>query len=160
MPENELKRNNQPTTHMKKVLFICTHNSARSQMAEALLKQACGEFFHVESAGTQPGQLNPLAVEAMAELGIDISQNQTKSIFPFMRERPGYNYVISVCDESLHEHCPTFPAGTRYLKWSFPDPSKAAGTEEEKLARMREVRDALKSRISAWCDEVCCQQVA
>ena len=130
---------------MKKVLFICTHNSARSQMAEALLKHSCGEFFQVESAGTEPGQLNPLAIEVMAELGIDISQNKTKSIFPFMRERPGYNYVISVCDESAHEHCPTFPAGARYVQWSFPDPSKFEGTREERLARIREVRDAIKA---------------
>lgn len=145
---------------MKKVLFICTHNSARSQMAEALLKQTCGEFFHVESAGTQPGQLNSLAVEAMAELGIDISQNKTKSIFPFMRERPGFNFVISVCDESVHEHCPTFPAGARYLQWSFPDPSKFTGTHEEKLAWTRELRDAIKARIQAWCDETCVAEVA
>jgi len=101
---------------MKKVLFICTHNSARSQMAEALLKQNCGGFFHVESAGTQPGQLNPLAVEAMAELGIDISQNKPKSIFPFMRERPGFNFVISVCEESAHEHCPISSFSSSY-RW-------------------------------------------
>jgi arsenate reductase len=144
---------------MKKVLFVCTHNSARSQMAEALLKQICGESFHVESAGTRPGQLNPLAVEAMAELGIDISQNKTKSIFPFIRERPPFNYVISVCDESAQEHCPTFPSGVEQLQWSFPDPSKFTGTQEEKLARTREVREAIKKRIDAWCAETCVEHV-
>lgn len=145
---------------MKKVIFVCTHNSARSQMAEALLKQLCGEFFEVQSAGMQPGPLNPLAIEAMAELGIDISQNRTKSIFPFMRERPGFDYVISVCDESAPEHCPTFPAGAQQLRWSFPDPAKFDGTHEQKLAQTREVRDALKQRIEAWCAETCAHQVA
>ena len=124
-------------------------------MAEALLKQSCGDLFHVESAGTQPGQLNPFAVKAMAEVGIDISQNKTKSIFPFLRERPGFNYVISVCDEDVHEQCPTFPAGARYVQWSFPDPSKFTGTDAEKLERTREVRDAIKASIQAWCEEIC-----
>ena len=124
---------------MKKVLFICNHNSARSQMAEALLKQTCGEFFEVAAAGMKPGTLNPLAVLVMAELGIDISQNKTKDLFPFIRERPGYNYVISVCDKSTGQHCPSFPAGVRQIEWSFPDPATFTGTEEEKLARTREV---------------------
>ena len=129
-------------------------------MAEAFLKQSCGEFFHVESAGTQPGQLNPLAVEVMAELGIDISRNKTKSIFPFMRERPGFNFVITLCDEIVHEQCPTFPAGTRYVQWSFPDPSKFTGTYAEKLERTREVRDAIKAHIQAWCEEMCLRNAA
>ena len=83
---------------MKKVLFICTHNSARSQMAEALLKQACGEFFHVESAGTQPGQLNPLAVEVMAELGIDIAHQESKTLDRYLQDR--FDKVITVCDQA------------------------------------------------------------
>jgi arsenate reductase (thioredoxin) len=145
---------------MKKVLFICNHNSARSQMAEALLKNACGDFFQVASAGIKPGVLNPLAVEVMAEIGIDISQNQSKDIFPFLRERPGYNYVISVCDKASGQHCPTFPAGVRQIEWNFPDPSAFTGTEEEKLARTREVRDAIKARIESWCSEMCVQEVA
>jgi arsenate reductase len=140
---------------MKKVLFICTHNSARGQMAEALLKQSCGEFFHVESAGTQPGQLNPLAVEVMAELGLDISQNKTKSIFPFMRERPGFDYVISVCDESTQERCPSFPGNVIQLQWNFPDPSKFTGTHEDRLIHTRAVREAIRARIEKWCAEIC-----
>ena len=143
---------------MKKVLFICVHNSARSQMAEALLKQHCGEFFQVASAGMRPGTLNPLAVQVMNEIGIDISQNKTKDIFPFIRERPGYNYVISVCDQSVGQHCPSFPAGVRQIEWSFPDPAAFTGTEEEKLARTREVRDAIKARIEAWCEEMCAHE--
>ena len=140
---------------MKKVLFICVHNSARSQMAEALLKQHCGDFFEVASAGMKPGTLNPLAVQVMNEIGIDISQNKTKDLFPFIRERPGYNYVISVCDKSAGQHCPSFPSGVRQIEWSFPDPATFTGTDEEKLARTREVRDALKARIEAWCAEMC-----
>ena len=145
---------------MKKVLFVCLHNSARSQMAEAFLKQSCSEFFHVESAGTQPRELNPVAVEAMAELGIDISQNKTKSIFPFIRERPPFDFVISVCDESTREHCPAFPGNARYLQWSFPDPSTFTGSHKEQLTRTREVRDAIKARVQAWCDEMCAAELA
>ena len=140
---------------MRKVLFICNHNSARSQMAEALLKKSCGEFFDVASAGMKPGTLNPIAVQVMAEIGIDISQNRTKDLFPFLRERPGYNYVISVCDKESGQHCPTFPAEVRQLEWSFPDPSKFSGSEEEKLARTRAVRNAIAARIEAWCDDIC-----
>jgi arsenate reductase len=140
---------------MKKVLFICSHNSARSQMAEALLKHSCPGEFEVYSAGMRPGPLNPLAVEAMAEIGIDISQNTSKSIFPFIRERPPFNYVISVCDEATHEHCPNFPAGVRQLQWHFPDPSKFAGTHAEQLTRTRAVRDAIQSRVESWCAELC-----
>lgn len=138
---------------MKRVLFICVHNSARSQIAEALLKQHCGEIFDVRSAGLKPGALNPIAVEVMAEIDIDISQNQTKDLFPFIRERPGFNFVISVCDAD--QQCPTFPAGARHLQWPFPDPSKFTGTHDEKLQKTRDVRDAIKARIESWCEEVC-----
>ena len=139
----------------KSVLFVCVHNSARSQMAEALLKKTCAEFFDVESAGIRPGKLNPLAVAVMAEIGIDISQNPTKDIFPFIRRQPTFDYVINVCDESQGENCPTFPRRTTVLNWGFPDPSKFTGTEEEKLARTRVVRDAIQRRIENWCVEVC-----
>ena len=101
------------------------------------------------------GTLNPLAVQVMNEIGIDISQNKPKDIFPFIREQPGYSYVISVRDQSVGQHCPGFPAGVRQIEWSFPDPATFTGTEEEKLARTREVRDAIKTRIEAWCDEMC-----
>jgi len=124
-------------------------------MAEALLKQQCGELFEVKSAGMNPGTLNPLAVEVMGELGIDISQNETKDLFPFIRERPGFDYVISLCDVSQGQQCPTFPGGTRQLEWSFPDPSKLTGSHEEKLAQVREIRDAINTRIATWCAEIC-----
>ena len=140
---------------MKKVLFVCIHNSARSQMAEAFLKQHCGEFFEVHSCGLKPGHLNPVVVEAMSEVGLDISQNKTKDIFPFIRMQPTFDYVITLCDEAEGENCPTFPRNVTRLHWSFRDPSAFAGTPEEKLARTREVRDAIKARVESWCEEMC-----
>lgn len=138
-----------------KVLFVCVQNSARSQMAEALLQKHCGEFFEVQSAGMKPGALNPLAVEVMSEIGLDISGNRCKDIFPFIRQRPVFNYVIAVCDQSAGQHCPSFPQTTTQLQWSFPDPAQFTGTPEEKLERTRELRDAIAARILAWCEEVC-----
>jgi len=134
----------------KRVLFICVHNSARSQMAEALLKHLAGDRFEVESAGLEPGKLNLLAVEAMKEIGIDISQNKTKSIFNFYKQGKRYDYVITVCDESQSEACPIFPNALAKLHWSFEDPSKFVGTNEEKLAKTRVVREAIRKKISEW----------
>ena len=139
----------------KSVLFVCVHNSARSQMAEALLKTTCAESFEVESAGLKPGPLNPLAVAVMAEIGLDISQNKTKDIFPFIRRQPTFDYVINVCDAAQGENCPSFPRTTTVLNWGFPNPSKFTGTDEEKLAQTRAVRDAIAARIDAWCAEMC-----
>ena len=139
----------------KKVLFICVHNSARSQMAEAFLNEICGEFFEAHSAGLEPGNLNPIVVEAMQEIEIDISSNKTKSISEFLKSNKLFSYVITVCDEASAERCPIFPGVTKRLHWSFPDPSSFHGTPEEKLARTREVRDAIKAKIEAWCAEAC-----
>ena len=107
----------------KKVLFVCIHNSARSQMAEAFLNQICGDEFEAHSAGLEPGQLNPLVVEAMREIGIDISGNQTKAVADMSSNRANVAYVITVCDETSAERCPIFPGATTRLHWSFPDPS-------------------------------------
>jgi arsenate reductase (thioredoxin) len=139
----------------KKVLFICIHNSARSQMAEAFLNQICGDEFEAHSAGLEPGKLNPIVVETMQEIGIDISGNQTKAVFDMFKSGKLFAYVITVCDEASAERCPIFPGLTRRLHWSFPDPSSLQGTHEEKLAKTREVRDSIKSKIKAWCEEVC-----
>jgi arsenate reductase len=139
----------------KKVLFVCIHNSARSQMAEAFLNQICGEFFEAHSAGIEAGRLNPLVVEAMQETGVDISGNRTKQVFDFIKSGRMFAYVITVCDEASAERCPIFPGVTTRLHWSFPDPSTFQGTPEEKLEKVRAVRDAIKSKIEAWCDEVC-----
>ena len=104
----------------KKVLFICVHNSARSQMAEAFLKKMAGDRFEVESAGLEPCKLNPLAVEAMKEAGIDISGNKTKSVFDFYKQGKQYDCVITVCDESQSGMCPVFPGAGKRLHWGLP----------------------------------------
>jgi len=139
----------------KKVLFICIHNSARSQMAEAFLNQICGEQFEAHSAGLEPGKLNPIVVEVMQEIGIDISRNQTKAVFDMLKSGRSFAHVITVCDEASAERCPIFPGVTTRLHWSFPDPSGFPGAREEKLARTREVRDTIKARIETWCAEIC-----
>lgn len=138
----------------KQVLFVCVHNSARSQMAEALLNEICGDEFEAHSAGLEPGKLNPLVVEAMQEIGIDIPQNKTKSVFEEFKAGNMFAYVITVCDEASAERCPIFPGVTTRLQWSFPDPSKFQGTHEERLARIREVRDAITDKIQDWCAQV------
>jgi arsenate reductase len=142
-----------------KVLFVCIHNSARSQMAEAFLNQICGDFFEAHSAGLEPGKLNPIVVEAMREIGIDISGNQTKAVFDMFKSGKLFQYVITVCDETSAERCPIFPGIAKRLHWSFPDPSGFQGSRDEKLARTREVRDTIKSKVEAWCAEVCGQAV-
>src|ERR1700720_1397799 len=125
----------------KKALFVCIHNSARSQMAEAFLNQICGEEFEAHSAGLEPGKLNPLVVEAMAEAGIDISKNPTKAVFDMFKSGQLFGYVITVCDEASAERCPIFPGVTKRLHWSFPDPSSFQGTDDERLEQTRAVRD-------------------
>jgi arsenate reductase len=139
----------------KRVLFICIHNSARSQMAEAFLNQACGEEFEALSAGLEPGRLNPIVVEAMQEIGIDISGNKTKAVFDIFKSGLLINYAITVCDETSAERCPIFPGITKRLHWGFPDPSALQGTHEQKLAATRKIRDSIKEKIQKWCDEVC-----
>ena len=139
----------------RKVLFICVHNSARSQMAEAFLNRICGEFFEAHSAGLEPGKLNPAVVEVMREAGIDISRNKTKAVFEMFKSGKMFAYVITVCDETSAERCPIFPGVTERLHWSFPDPSSLRGTPAEILAGTREVRDAIKARIESWCEKVC-----
>ncbi|MFA6358416.1 MAG: arsenate reductase ArsC [Candidatus Omnitrophota bacterium] len=140
----------------KRVLFICVHNSARSQMAEAYLKQLAGDRFEVESAGLEPGKLNLVVVEAMKEVGIDISQNKTKSVFDFYKQGKRYDYVITVCDESQAGKCPVFPgtALTKRMHWSFDDPSGFQGALEEKLEKTRNVRDQIKQKITTWLGEI------
>jgi arsenate reductase len=137
-----------------KVLFVCVHNSARSQMAEALLKEMAGDRFEVESAGLEPGKLNLLAVQVMKEIDLDISENQTKSAFDLFKQGKLYTQVITVCDETSAEQCPFFPGITTRLHWSFADPSSFAGTWEEKLEKTREVREAIREKIASWLKEL------
>jgi arsenate reductase len=139
----------------QRVLFICVHNSARSQMAEAFLGEICGDQFEAHSAGLEPGTLNPLAVEAMREIGIDISQRQTQSVFDVFKSGELFSYVITVCDETSAERCPIFPGLTKRLHWSFPDPAALIGTRGERLTGTRKIRDEIRARVEMWCDEIC-----
>ncbi|HEX3624656.1 MAG TPA: arsenate reductase ArsC [Verrucomicrobiae bacterium] len=139
-----------------RVLFICIHNSARSQMAEAFLNQICGDEFEAHSAGFEAGKLNPIVVEAMQEIGIDISGKQTRAVFDVFKSGKLFHYAITVCDDASAERCPIFPGITKRLHWSFADPSSFPGTHDEKLAKTREVREAIKAKIEQWCSEVCC----
>ena len=143
---NEMKRS---------VLFVCVHNSARSQMAEAFLNARCPDDFLAESAGLEPGTLNPLVVETMGEVGIDISHNHTKSAFDLFKTGRQYSYVITVCDETSAERCPVFPGGARRLHWSFPDPAALQGSWDERFAQIRLIRDQVRAQIDSLCDEVC-----
>lgn len=138
----------------KKVLFICVHNSARSQMAEAFLKQLAGDRFEVESVGLEPGNLNPVVVEAMKEVGIDISLNKTKSAFDFYKQGKRYDFVITVCDESQSGQCPIFPGAIERLHWSFADPSGFTGSLEDKLAKTRTVRNQIEAKIEDWINSL------
>lgn len=133
-----------------RVLFVCIHNSARSQMGEAFLMQAGGERFEVQSAGIEPGRLNPLVVQAMQELGIDISGNKTKQVSDFIARGVLFDYVITVCDETSAERCPIFPGKAMRLHWGFPDPSALQGTDEEKLQAIRPIRDDIKKKVESW----------
>jgi arsenate reductase len=137
------------------VLFICVHNSARSQMAEAWLNHVCGDFFAAESAGLEPGTLNPLVVEAMGEVGLDISKKETRAVFDVFKAGKLFSYVITVCDETNAEKCPIFPGVTKRLHWSFPDPSTLVGSRENKLVEVRKIRDEIRKKIESWCEEVC-----
>jgi arsenate reductase (thioredoxin) len=130
----------------QRVLFICTHNSARSQMAEGLLRALGGDRFKAFSAGTEATAVRPLAVAALDELDIDISQQTSKTLDRY-RNQP-FDLVITVCDQA-NESCPVFPNAARRLHWSFPDPSQATGSPEEQLAVYRRVRDAIRARIEA-----------
>jgi len=139
----------------KKVLFICVHNSARSQIAAALLNEVCGEFFEPESAGLEPGTLNPLAVEALQEIGIDISDNETQSVFDVFKSGQLFAYAITVCSESESKGCPIFAGVTKRLHWPFTDPSQFTGTHAEKLAKIRELLEEIRAKIEEFCEEHC-----
>src|ERR687894_1771117 len=127
-----------------RVLFLCTHNSARSQMAEGLLRHLAGDRFKAMSAGTEATRVRPLAVRAMEEIDIDMSGQESKTLDRYLQEP--FDYVITVCDDA-NEACPFFPGAQSRLHWSLEDPSKAEGSEEERLAVFRRVRDEIEERI-------------
>src|SRR5215472_16689725 len=125
--------------HLPGVLFICVHNGGRSQMCEAYLKHYAGDRFDSKSAGLEPGELNPVAVEAMAE-----------SVFDMWKSGEAFQYVIAVCDAESAEKCPIFPGQTKRLHWPFHDPSKVTGTHERKLQKVRQIRDEIAIKIQEW----------
>ncbi len=136
----------------KRALFICVHNSARSQMAEAYLDHLGGDDWHVESAGFDPGEINPLVVKVMAEEGYDLSSKTTQGVFDLFKQGRNFQYVITVCSESEEGSCPIFPGMTHRLHLPFPDPAKLEGSEEEKLAKVREIRDQIKAMIQQFLE--------
>lgn len=137
-----------------RILFVCIHNSARSQMAEAFLNTFGGNNFSAESAGLEPGTLNPLVVKSMNEIGFDISQNKTKDVFDFQKNEKQFDYVITVCDDISGERCPVFHGNLKRLHWSFDDPSSFTGTEEEKLVKIAKVRNAIKIKVEEFINSL------
>lgn len=135
----------------KRVLILCTGNSARSQMAEGLLRHDGGGRFEVESAGTHPGQVRPEAIEAMREVGIDISTHRSKSVDEFAGRE--FDYVITVCDNA-RENCPVFPARTERVHWSFDDPAASTGDMSARLAVFRRIRDEIRSWLRVWVKDL------
>ncbi len=129
---------------MKRVLILCTGNSARSQMAEGLLRHFAGDRFEVFSAGVKPAQVNPLAIAAMKEIGIDISKHKSKSVTEFLSQQ--FDYCITVCDNAK-QTCPVFPGKYQKIHWRLEDPAHAQGTEEEKLDVFRKIRDKIHENI-------------
>ncbi|HEU4321529.1 MAG TPA: arsenate reductase ArsC [Roseiflexaceae bacterium] len=129
------------------VLILCTANSARSQMAEGLLRALAGDRFEVYSAGSRPSVVNPLAIAAMDERGIDIRSHRSKSLSEYLSQR--FDYVITVCDNAA-EGCPVFPGRAERIHWSFPDPAAAEGDEAARLASFRTVRDAIEAQLRTW----------
>ncbi len=139
---------------MIKILCLCVHNSARSQMAEEYVRKLGGDIIEVESAGLDPGELNPYVVRALREEGIDISGKKTQSVFDLSRGGRSYRYVITVCSKDAAERCPVFPGRSERLHWPFPDPSIFQGTDDQIMAQVREVRDSIKARVRAFVADV------
>src|SRR5689334_630574 len=136
----------------QKILFLCTGNSARSQMAEAFVRKYAGDTFEAHSAGLEPRGVNPLTIRVMNEVGIDISNQFSKGIEVYLGKML-FQYLITVCDDA-DKNCPTvWPGVNTRMHWSFEDPAKFEGTEEEKLAKFREVRDLMEKKIRKWVAE-------
>ena len=133
-----------------RVLFICGHNSGRSQMAEAFLKDMAGDRLHVESAGLEPKPVNPLVVEVMQEIGFDLSKAKSDSVFEFFKEGRLYDYVITVCDETAAGQCPVFPGITKRFHWPFKDPEALTGAHQEKLEALRDIRNQIREKVRDW----------
>ncbi len=137
-----------------KVLFLCVHNSARSQRAAGYLKKFGGSDYEVFSAGLEPGKLNPLAIEAMLNDGIDISKNPTKAVSDYFEQGFRFDYVITVCDAASADKCPLFPGVHQKIAWDFPDPSRFVGTHSENVAQTVQVRDQIKQAVLGFIDHI------
>ena len=137
-----------------RVLFVCQHNSARSQIAETYLRHLGKDRFKVESSGLEPTEINPLVIEIMKEEGFDLSNNTTTDVFDLFREGRLFQYVIAVCSPEVEKKCPMFPGVTDRLNWPFPDPAKVTGTHEEQLAAIRSIRDDIKTKIFRFVNEL------
>lgn len=137
-----------------KVLFVCIHNSGRSQIAEAYMNKLASDKFIAESAGIDAGALNPIVVESMKNDGIDISENKTKSVFDFYKQGRIFNYVITVCDKEAAERCPLFIGVTQRINWSFEDPHNFTGTHQEKLEKTNQLRDKIKIKIIEFISSI------
>lgn len=135
------------------VLYICIHNSARSQIAEELTRKYGGDLLEAESAGLEPGELNPAVVRLLREDGIDISGKKTRSVFDLKAEGRSYDYVVAVCDPEAQEGCPIFPAEKARLHWPFADPSKATGSLEERTAAIRPIYESIRERVRRLVDD-------
>jgi arsenate reductase len=136
------------------VLCLCVHNSARSQIAEAYFRKFGGDFLEVESAGLEPGVLNPFVVRALREDGIDISGRKTRGVFDLFKAGRTYRYVVTVCSKEAAERCPIFPGRSEKLHWPFPDPSSFVGTDEERMVQVRGVRDAIREKVRGFVEEL------
>lgn len=124
-------------------------------MAEAWLNHLCGDYFAAQSAGLDPGTINPLVVEVMNEVGIDLSQKKTQAVFDVWKSGGMFQYVITVCADAEARGCPIFPGITTRLRWPFPDPSKATGNREDQLQQVRKIRDDIRAKMEQWCETVC-----
>lgn len=137
-----------------RVLAICIHNSARSQMTEEFLRLCGDDLFDVESAGVEPGSINPIVAELLLEEGIDIREKATQSVFDLHKAGRSFDYVIAVCDKEAAEQCPIYPSERERFHWPFPDPSRAEGTAEEKKEYIRPIMEQIRARASEFCEKV------
>ncbi len=137
----------------KRIMFVCIHNSARSQMCEAFVRHYAADRFEVHSSGIEAGNLNPLVVKAMAEIGISMEGQYAKLAKDYIDRGEAFDYVVTVCDESNAERCPMFPGRSERMHWGFPDPSALQGTDEQKLAGIRPIRDDIHQKVKKWLAE-------
>ncbi|MGC9456167.1 MAG: arsenate reductase ArsC [Halothiobacillaceae bacterium] len=141
-------------TSKTRVLFVCIHNSARSQMAEAYLNTLAGDRFEAESAGLEPGQIDPRVVSVMSEEGIDLSKAQADDIMAFFQQRRLYDYVIYVCERAVEKDCPVFPGVRHTLRWPFENPANISGDGPEALDQIRAIRDRIRKQVEDWIAEM------